>query len=62
MSPSRHETDYLIRMFELNDGDEISFNVELRIEDLVAKLDGKPKQNAARIMLNRLVESFKIGV
>jgi hypothetical protein len=49
-------------MFELNDGDEISFNVELRIEDLVAKLDGKPKQNAARIMLNRLVESFKIGV
>jgi len=59
---SRHDIDYLIRMFELNNGNKLSDEVEQRAEILVAKLDGKAKQNAARLLLKRIIESFKIGV
>lgn len=62
MNLSRHDIDYLIRMFELSYGDKLSDEAAQKIECLVAKLDGKAKQNAARLLLKRIIKSFKIGV
>lgn len=55
MNLSRHDIDYLIRMFELNDGVEISPDAKQKIENLITKLDGKAKQNAARLLLKKII-------